>query len=72
MSEQISVMDFCGKCSSDKFVSATGGCLAYSPEGQQRWLNFRGCRLGNVDLDKPKDTKKAKVNPLKASKRARK
>ena len=72
MSDQvITIVDFCGLCTSDKFVPDTGKCIAYSPEGQARWLKFRGCRLGNVDLDRPADTKKSKVNPLKASKRAR-
>lgn len=66
----MTVDEFCGMCKNDKYIG--GKCIAYSPAGQERWLRMRGCSLGNVNLDAPQETKKGKINPLKASKRAKK
>jgi hypothetical protein len=66
---EVTIIDFCGQCLSGKFVD--GKCISYTEAGVQRWMAARKCPLGNVDLDKPQDAGKKKVNPLKASKRGR-
>lgn len=75
MSEQVkevTVELFCGQCKSDKFIPKTSGCISYPRTGQERWLRLGACPLGNVDLNAPEETRKQKINPLKASKRAKK
>ena len=70
--KEMTVMEFCNGCKAMKFDPFVGVCAAYSPEGQKRWMRMRACPLGSVDLDEPAETKKQKVNLIKASKRAKK